>query len=117
MEAALDGTVEPQTSATHEGSVPTLLATYPSSQTAEAAEIDILENEQVAVALTTPSPVAFSTVADSQDARPGTSYQETSALSHGAGPQVSAPSTKAHVPLGSSGSRMSPPTDPSIQAG
>ncbi len=117
VDAALAGTVDPQMSATQTGSVPVLSATNPASHTADIPEIVILENEQVAVALRTPSPVHFSTVADSQDARPGTSYQETSALSHGAGPQVSAPSTSAHVPLGSSGSRTSPPTDPSIHAG
>ena len=117
VEAAFVGTVEPQTSATQVGSEPVLSATKPASHAADVPVIVILEDEQVAVARRTPSPVHFSTVADSQDARPGTSYQETSAPSHGAGPHVSAPSTRAHVPLGSSGSRTSPPTDPSIHAG
>lgn len=117
VDAALAGTVDPQTSATQAGSVPVLSATNQTSHMADAPVTVILEKEQVAVARSTPSAVHFSTVADSQDARLGTSYQETSVPSHGAGPQVSAPSTSAHVPLGSSGSLIRPPTEPSIHAG
>lgn len=117
LEAAFAGTDDQHTSATQDGSEPVPSGTYQESQTAFVQEIEIFENEQVAVVRRTPLSVAFSTSVEDQEGSAGTSYHETSPDSQGAGPPVSAPSTRAHVPLGSSGSRMSPPTDPSIQAG
>ena len=111
------GEAPPQTSATQYGPEAPEAGTYPVSQMADSAESETVQKEQEAATERVQLAVPLETWADAPETRSGTAYPESPEAGHGAGPQVFAPSTRAPVPDGSSGSLTSPPTEPSIPAG